>query len=63
MATINRLTGKQKLHKTENDLPEPTRESVVTLINQPLADIVDLKTQLKQAHWNVKGPHFIGLHR
>ena len=27
-----------------------------------LADAVDLQTQMKQAHWNVKGPHFIGLH-
>lgn len=63
MATINRLTQKQKLHNTENDLPKPTRETVVGLINQRLADIVDLKTQIKQAHWNVKGPHFIGLHK
>ena len=31
-------------------------------LNQKLADIIDLQTQLKQAHWNVKGPHFIGLH-
>src|SRR5262249_6125483 len=30
--------------------------------NQELAEIIDLQTQLKQAHWNVKGPHFIGLH-
>jgi len=32
------------------------------ILNQRLADIIDLQTQLKQAHWNVKGPHFIGLH-
>jgi len=32
------------------------------LMNQRLADAVDLQTQIKQAHWNVKGPHFIGLH-
>jgi len=32
------------------------------LANQGLADAVDLQMQLKQAHWNVKGPHFIGLH-
>jgi starvation-inducible DNA-binding protein len=63
MATINRLTKTAKLYNTENDLPKPTRETVVGLINQRLADIVDLKTQIKQAHWNVKGPHFIGLHK
>ena len=31
-------------------------------MNQRLADAVDLQMQIKQAHWNVKGPHFIGLH-
>src|SRR5438105_7317855 len=31
-------------------------------LNQRLAEAVDLQTQMKQAHWNVKGPHFIGLH-
>jgi starvation-inducible DNA-binding protein len=63
MKPINRLTKTAKLYNTENDLPKPTRETVVGLINQRLADIVDLKTQIKQAHWNVKGPHFIGLHK
>jgi starvation-inducible DNA-binding protein len=63
MKPINRMTKTPKLYDTENDLPKPTREAVVGLINQRLADIVDLKTQLKQAHWNVKGPHFIGLHK
>ncbi|HAO79413.1 MAG TPA: DNA starvation/stationary phase protection protein Dps [Verrucomicrobia subdivision 3 bacterium] len=27
-----------------------------------MADAVDLQMQMKQAHWNVKGPNFIGLH-
>ena len=63
MEPINRLTETPKLYDTENDLPKPTREAVVGLINQRLADVVDLKTQLKQAHWYVKGPNFIGLHK
>ena len=63
MDTVNRLTETPRLYETENDLPKRTREAVVKLINARLADIVDLKTQLKQAHWNVKGPHFIGLHK
>ncbi len=33
------------------------------LLNQELADLLDLSLQAKQAHWNVKGPHFIGLHQ
>ena len=53
---------KTSLHKTRNDLPEPTRRKVIKLLNQNLADVLDLGLQAKQAHWNVKGPHFIALH-
>jgi starvation-inducible DNA-binding protein len=35
---------------------------MIGLLNQQLADVLDLGLQAKQAHWNVKGPHFIGLH-
>jgi starvation-inducible DNA-binding protein len=50
------------MYETENDLPKSARILLNELINQRLADVVDLQMQLKQAHWNVKGPHFIGLH-
>jgi len=49
-------------YETENDLPRNTRTEVIGIVNQRLADAIDLQIQLKQAHWNVKGPHFIGLH-
>ena len=39
-----------------------TRAKVIELLDARLADAIDLQTQLKQAHWNVKGPTFIGLH-
>lgn len=48
--------------RTKNSLPAETRREVCLLLNQRLADCVDLETQCKQAHWNVKGPNFIGLH-
>ena len=48
--------------KTSHDLPHDARADVVALLNQQLADTFDLFTQTKQAHWNVKGPHFIALH-
>ena len=53
---------KPSLHKTQNNLPERIRRKSIDLLNQHLADVLDLGLQAKQAHWNVKGPHFIGLH-
>ena len=50
------------MFKTKNDLSEEIRAKVVELLNARLADCIDLQTQTKQAHWNVKGPHFIALH-
>src|SRR5207344_2360237 len=50
------------MHRTRIDLSEKTRRKVTDLLNARLADAIDLQTQTKQAHWNVKGPHFIGLH-
>jgi starvation-inducible DNA-binding protein len=50
------------MFKTKNDLSEAIRGKAVELLNARLADAIDLQTQTKQAHWNVKGPHFIALH-
>ncbi|MDR3460357.1 MAG: DNA starvation/stationary phase protection protein Dps [Verrucomicrobiae bacterium] len=50
------------MYETENDLPKDHRTELITLMNQRLADAVDLQLQMKQAHWNVKGPSFIALH-
>ncbi len=50
------------LFTTKHDLPEETRIQVVGLLGQRLADCLDLQSQCKQAHWNVKGPHFMSLH-
>ena len=50
------------LYQTKNDMPAATRRKVVALLNQRLADCIDLQAQCKQAHWNVKGPNFIALH-
>ncbi len=50
-------------YPTKNDLPEAGRREAVALLNQRLADCIDLQTQSKQAHWNVKGPSFIALHK
>src|SRR5207245_5741864 len=41
---------------------EANRQGIVALLNARLADSVDLRSQVKWAHWNVKGLHFIQLH-
>ena len=50
------------MYATKNDLPESTRREAIELLNARLADCIDLESQAKQAHWNVKGPSFIALH-
>ena len=44
------------------DLSADVRERSVALLNQQLADTIDLRSQTKQAHWNVKGMQFYQLH-
>ena len=50
------------MYDTENDIALDRRSELNALMNLRLADGLDLQLQLKQAHWNVKGPNFIGLH-
>jgi starvation-inducible DNA-binding protein len=52
-----------KHYVTKNDIPEARRVQISELLNQRLADCIDLQTQCKHAHWNVKGPSFIALHK
>ena len=56
------LAEAPKMYETENDISKSRRAEMNALMNQRLADAVDLQMQLKQAHWNVKGPSFIALH-
>jgi starvation-inducible DNA-binding protein len=50
------------MYKTKIDLSEKVRRNVIVILNDRLADAIDLQSQVKQAHWNVKGPNFIALH-
>ena len=50
------------MHNTKIDIPRETREKLIETLNLRLADAMDLKSQAKQAHWNVKGMNFIALH-
>lgn len=51
-----------ELHNSKIDISKAKREKLIAILNQSLADAMDLKSQAKHAHWNVKGPSFIALH-
>ena len=59
---ITKPAEASKMYETENDISLKRRLELNALMNQRLASAVDLQMQMKQAHWNVKGPSFIGLH-
>ena len=50
------------MYPTKNTLPEKTRTQICGMLQDHLSNSLDLSTQAKQAHWNVKGPDFISLH-
>jgi starvation-inducible DNA-binding protein len=50
------------MQKTHNTLSEQIRIQSVELLNKHLAAAIDLHAQMKQAHWNVRGPSFIAIH-
>jgi len=54
--------GKELSIRTKNTLPEKVRIQMDIILQDRLADSIDLANQAKQAHWNVKGPSFIALH-
>lgn len=55
-------TKSQRAFSTSIDLPADSREQMIAVLNQQLADTFDLYSQTKQAHWNIKGAQFIALH-
>lgn len=55
-------TNKTVRFSTRMDLGKSVRAEMTDLLNARLADVFDLYSQTKQAHWNVKGAQFIALH-
>ena len=49
--------------ETKISLTPAVREKISDGLNQNLADLSDLYSQTKQAHWNVRGPLFYPLHK
>jgi hypothetical protein len=63
MATATFQAKATKLYSSRIDLPTENRTQIIALLNLALALTLDLKTQVKQAHWNVKGMNFYQLHQ
>jgi starvation-inducible DNA-binding protein len=47
---------------TRNSLDSNARSAAISLLNARVADTIDLALAAKQAHWNIRGPSFIGVH-
>ena len=60
---VSATAERSKICETGNDISKKFRSELSGLMNRQLASAVDLQTQTKQAHWNVKGPSFIALHQ
>lgn len=54
--------AQERSFPTRNNLPEKVRKASIKILNQALADLSDLRSQVKQAHWNLKGLQFISVH-
>lgn len=50
------------MHPTHNTLSANVRAQSVEVLNKHLAAAIDLHAQMKQAHWNVRGPGFFAIH-
>ena len=51
------------MNRTRNTLPPAVRKAAITALNNTVAELFDLFARIKQAHWNVRGTTFIGLHK
>ena len=50
------------MYQSPSRLSAESRAQLSALLNARLADGLDLHSQLKVAHWNLKGPQFPSLH-
>ena len=61
-ADLKDQTVGARLHKTNNDTQNNAKAVAMEVLQARLADGIDLALATKQAHWNLKGPQFIGVH-
>lgn len=62
MATGAKTSNGVHDHQTRNDTKSNAKKVSLDVLQARLADGIDLALDIKQAHWNLKGPQFIGIH-
>lgn len=55
-------TATVRTYPSSVGVPDKNRQALITLLNLRLADGIDVHSQVKWAHWNVKGKDFYQLH-
>jgi starvation-inducible DNA-binding protein len=55
-------TAAMRTYSSSVGVPNENRQAIISLLNLRLADSVDIHSQVKWAHWNVKGKDFYQLH-
>ncbi len=55
-------TSEAAMIESKISISDNNRRKLVELLNARLADTIDMQTQTKFAHWNVKGENFYQLH-
>ena len=63
MAQVAPVEAPVKRGRSRSDMAPEVREQSVGILQELLTSLVDLRLQARQAHWNVKGPAFYGLHK
>lgn len=53
----------KKTFPSHSSVDKADRAPIIACLNEALASSIDLSLQVKQAHWNIKGPQFVSRHQ